>query len=177
MQLISLNCNHCGAPLEVAESTKFVTCTHCSTRLAIRHGDGSAFTEQLDQIGERQEEMLDRLERIEHHHAVEALDREWERELVDYMVTDKHGRQHLPSTMSVTMSFVVAIFGIFWTVMAGAMFPPMAVFGLLFIGFAIFGGLKTHQKAQAYQEGLRRYQSRKAQLLREANDDRREVEK
>lgn len=31
MRLISVNCNHCGAPLEVAEEVRFVTCAYCKT--------------------------------------------------------------------------------------------------------------------------------------------------
>ena len=36
-----------------------------------------------------------------------------------------------PLAAMLTGIFVVC-FGIFWTVMAGSMFPPMAIFGILF---------------------------------------------
>ena len=33
MRLVSLNCNQCGAPLEVPEKVQFLTCGYCSARL------------------------------------------------------------------------------------------------------------------------------------------------
>lgn len=45
MQTWALNCNECGAPLEVAAGTKFVTCRQCGTRLTVVQTTTSLFTE------------------------------------------------------------------------------------------------------------------------------------
>ena len=90
MQLESLNCNNCGAPLEVAATSNFVTCNHCSTRLAVRRTESSAFTEQLEDIGAKQDEMLNRLKRIERQTQLSDLDREWESNLWSQINMAKH---------------------------------------------------------------------------------------
>lgn len=44
MTLLSVSCNHCGAPLQITEETKFVTCLHCDHQLAVKHSDSAIFT-------------------------------------------------------------------------------------------------------------------------------------
>ena len=171
MQLESLNCNNCGAPLEVAATSNFVTCNHCSTRLAVRRTESSAFTEQLEDIGAKQDEMLNRLKRIERQTQLADLDREWESKKAEFLVTNKHGNTHLPSRAGIVMSGFVALFGLFWTIMAGSIFPPMALFGILFIGFAIYGGTSSYRRLQAYEDANTRYQSQKRQLNYDRADE------
>ena len=43
----------------------------------------------------------------------------------------------------------VVCFGIFWTVMAGSMFPPMAIFGIL---FTAIGAVNTYNMYKAAKE-------------------------
>lgn len=45
MSTSALNCNHCGATLEVGPGTKFVTCRHCGTRLLVVQTATSLCTE------------------------------------------------------------------------------------------------------------------------------------
>ncbi len=47
-QTIDVNCNHCGATLQVNENTRFVTCGSCKSRLAVRHSSAATFTEVLE---------------------------------------------------------------------------------------------------------------------------------
>ena len=47
-QVVSVNCNHCGAPLEVPQGTHFVTCQHCGARLQIHMNGGVVYTELLE---------------------------------------------------------------------------------------------------------------------------------
>ena len=44
IEAVKLSCNHCGANLEVAHDTRFVTCTYCDTQLEVRRKHGAAFT-------------------------------------------------------------------------------------------------------------------------------------
>lgn len=52
MKVIPLNCNHCGAPLEVAAKAKFVTCGFCNTRLSIQQTGSTYSTEVLEDLKE-----------------------------------------------------------------------------------------------------------------------------
>ena len=47
MSLDRLNCNNCGAWLEVAPSANFVTCRECGARLAVHRTSTSTYTEVL----------------------------------------------------------------------------------------------------------------------------------
>jgi len=162
MQLTTLDCNNCGAPLEVSDSTQYVSCGHCGAQLVVRRTSNSAFTEILD-------EMLQRLTRIERQNELVDLEREWEEEKQSYLIQGKNGVSHIPTHFHAGMSGVVGLFGLFWTIFAGAAFPPMAIFGLLFIGFAIFNAVRTMQKADAYEKALERYQLKRAKLKHEAS--------
>jgi hypothetical protein len=45
MNLIAVPCNICGASIEVAETTRFVTCDKCQCQLAVIRAHASVFTE------------------------------------------------------------------------------------------------------------------------------------
>ena len=77
MPVVSVSCNHCGAPLEVAESPRFVTCRHCGSRLKIEHGQGAAYTEVLEELQATQREMADDIETLRLQNELERVDREW----------------------------------------------------------------------------------------------------
>jgi DNA-directed RNA polymerase subunit RPC12/RpoP len=47
MQLESITCNHCGAPLDVPDAANFVKCNHCDSRLAIKRTQSTTYTEEL----------------------------------------------------------------------------------------------------------------------------------
>ena len=36
MKLFSLNCNKCGAPLDVPGKVRFLTCQYCSAKLSVQ---------------------------------------------------------------------------------------------------------------------------------------------
>ena len=41
MNAETLNCNNCGAPINVPAAAKYATCAHCGTQLAIRRTDSA----------------------------------------------------------------------------------------------------------------------------------------
>jgi hypothetical protein len=166
MKVLSLACNHCGAPLEVRAKTRFATCQFCDAKLAIHQDGSAAYTEVLEEINERTGKIENRLANIEIQNDVARIDREWEQEREGYYIQGKHGRRHLPSKAgSVAMSIVMAGFGIFWTTMASAVHGPMALFGVVFIGVAIVSGVWGFTKATQYESGRRAYERRRMSAL------------
>lgn len=143
MQREHVNCNQCGALLEVMTTTQFVTCGKCSTPLAIRRTGASIFTEPVEaptaittpglsgatltyseEIPRRGEEdelaelqRRNELNRLENQ--LNRLDLEWERKKEQYMVSGRYGHRYLPEKgSSVGGGIVVAIFGTLWTIFA-----------------------------------------------------------
>ena len=77
MKLLALNCNHCGAPLEVPEKANYLTCTFCQTQLSVQRSGGAAYTEALEKLDERTEQIADDVEILKLQAELDRLDREW----------------------------------------------------------------------------------------------------
>ncbi len=119
MRVLSVTCNHCGAPLEVPKKAKFVTCSFCSSRLAVHHSGNAVYTEVLESIEQKTAEIAEDVETIKHQNDLERLDREWMMGKQQFMVRGKHGEYRVPSTAGSVIGMVLAGgFGLFWMSMA-----------------------------------------------------------
>jgi DNA-directed RNA polymerase subunit RPC12/RpoP len=181
MQIESLNCNHCGAPLEVPETAKFIKCNHCGSQLVVRRSESATFTETIEQLAETTENLSAQVSKLTRQNEVEALDRQWDREKERYMVADKHGVKHLPSKGTAQVAgIMVVVVGVIWTIMAIAItsgapdFGPFQVakvafpaFGVGFIIFGIFLSVHNYRKAEEYQRAYRRYRRKREELQRD----------
>lgn len=193
MKLQSLQCNHCGAEVEVSATTKFATCAHCGSRLTVVRTASSTYTELAEKVDQLHERVQRHFDRFDRHSELEELDRRWALELESYMVAAKDGARHLPTRQeSVVSGIVVAMFGVFWTVLAlgmtggaamafggvGGGLSPFAVipcafpaFGLLFIGLGIYQSMNAYEKATRYEQAKRRYEAERRRLLASKNDE------
>jgi LSD1 subclass zinc finger protein len=166
MKLLSLTCNQCGAPLEVPEGAKFITCTHCSTRLVVQQSGGAAYTETLEAIGQRTEKIADDVETLKLQGELDRLDREWMLEREQYMVRDQHGGRRLPRRAAAgIVTAIVVGFAVLWMFMAQE--AAAVLFGLLFIAAAVVVFCINLQKADRYERRLRQYESRRRRILSE----------
>src|SRR4051812_38004772 len=96
--LSSVACNHCGAPLEVGPTTRFVTCAHCGSKLEVHRTGSSMYTEVLEAIDQRTQKMAQDLEYIKRQSEIDRLDRDWAMRRDSYMVRNsKSGRVSEPS--------------------------------------------------------------------------------
>ena len=137
--------------------------------------------------------MAAQLEEVRFQNELARIDREWEIEREQYMVTDRYGRRQVPTTGGSTfVGFAVVGFGVIWTVAAfimannGSQFlanHPMAspgeslfpwlfpCFGIMFVIAGVAMGITAHSKAQRYEQAYRAYQRRRADLLSERGED------
>src|SRR4051794_6976316 len=91
-------CNHCGAPLQVGPTTRFVTCTYCGAKLEVHRTATSMYTEVLEQIDQRTAKMAQDLEYIKRQGEIDRLDRDWALRRDSYMVrNNKSGGVSEPS--------------------------------------------------------------------------------
>ncbi len=159
MKLLATVCNGCGAPLEVPKGTRSVRCGYCNTHLRIedRHTETMA-DDRAD---------ASTLEKIRQQNDLERLDREWMMQRQNFMVKGKDGEMSLPGKAHLFGTGFVVLFGLFWTVFAGAIFPPMALFGIIFVGFAIFQGIHVQKKLNDYTEAHRFYRRSRQQILQD----------
>ncbi|REJ71211.1 MAG: hypothetical protein DWQ34_13575 [Planctomycetota bacterium] len=170
--LEELSCNNCGAPLRVPASANFVTCNHCRTQLVIRRSAEVSYTEELAEMSRKTDELTQQVRHLTWQNELAALDRDWEREKERYMVSDKHGRKHVPSEFGAVMGGVV--FVIMAVVMMGVGFSHgggiPALFGLAALAIGGFAVVHGFSKAKDYRAAHRRYQRHRASLSPETVD-------
>jgi DNA-directed RNA polymerase subunit RPC12/RpoP len=186
MQVESINCNHCGANLEVSPTTQFVTCKYCGSRLAVRRTESTTYTELIDALAPPLNAMAEQMGHIAHEQELARIDREWEVERQQYLITNRQGVPQVPNaTMSVIGGIVITVFGIIWTViassitssfpgeMAGGFVSCFPLFGVLFVVAGIAVSIYSYQKALAYQQAYAQYQQRRAAVRRPEQQERR----
>ncbi len=181
MELLSLTCQNCSAPIQVPVGAKFVTCSHCGAQLAVKRNDSIAYTETLETIDSRTERMAVQLDDLQRQSDVANLDREWELKRDEFFVTGKHGLRHLPTAGgSIVGGLVITVFGIIWTIIAcgigGAMGQhggPFTLFGLVFplfgvafVGFGLWNAYHHYSKASEYEKAQEKYHRERAELKR-----------
>ncbi|WP_395743471.1 hypothetical protein [Prosthecobacter sp.] len=138
METLSVRCNHCGAPLQVADKTRFVTCQFCHSSLEVKRTENSIFTEEVAKIAENTGKMAGSLEIITLQNELERLDREM-------------GVEHLSAAMNKNKSgsgtagrLMGTLFGVFFTVVCivmgtGFLKAGAGIFAIVPIGMALFG--------------------------------------
>lgn len=168
MKILALNCNQCGAPLEVPARAKFVTCNFCSARLSVQRTDEVTYTEAIEEIQERTREMAEDLEDLKAQGELERLDRDWVEKRGSLMTRGKDGSMSVPGKgATIVVGVIVMCFGAFWTLTASSIGAPsfFPLFGLVFIGAALFGMVATLSKADAFEKAQREYQAERKKLL------------
>ncbi len=166
MEIVSLNCNSCGAPLDVEAGTNFVTCIHCGARLAVKRTGNSAYTEILEKLDKKTDAIAAQLEEITRQNEIDRIDREWEQEREKYLTRHKDGRMTEPHAAGgIIMAVFAGGFGIFWMVMASRVGGAMGLFGLVFIGFAVYIAIWNTRMADRYAKAQERYRQRRARAL------------
>jgi hypothetical protein len=170
MSARKLCCQGCGADLEVAEGIRFVTCNYCGARMEIVHDATTTHSRVLDKIEKTTGEMAGDLKVIRLQNELEQLDREWEQERSRFLTRDKNGNASEPSPAAAIVGGVLAIgFGIFWISTASSMGAPgiFPLFGLVFIGFVLFGIISSLSKSQGLRSSEEQYRTRRVRMLAE----------
>lgn len=170
MSVLSVSCNHCGAPLQIDESTRYLTCRFCSSQLEVQHSESAIYTKVLEAIDERTTAMSKELNTIRWQNDLAQLDRDWERERESYLIRGQYGRTRVPSTTGSLLAMMLGIaFSVFWIVFADSQGAPGPVvsFGVLAIVVVVVGCAANLLKSVKYKERLSAYERRREQLMRD----------
>ncbi len=169
MELEGITCGNCGAPLQVPPGVRFITCNHCHTSLAVHRSETATYTEKLDEIDARTQEMAGELAQLRNDAELARLDREWEQERQSYLIKNNEGQLVEPTAGgSVVTGVLTAIFGAFWTAMTSHIGGGgFALFGVLFIAIGVGSALYAYSKANELEAARTRYQDRRRQLSAE----------
>ncbi len=166
MQTETVTCGGCGAPLSIPDNVEYVACRFCQAQLHVQRNQSVVFTEVLQSLQKQTERLADNTDVLRLQNEIAMLDREWDQKSSELMIRGKHGRVSVPDkTSAVVGGIFLTLFGLFWTVMAGAMFPPMALFGILFIIFGVISCVKVHTNAERFETLQATHQHQRNELL------------
>ena len=120
----------------------------------------------------------DRFAELKAQNDVLQLDRAWELERENYMMTGRYGHRYIPGkSSSVLGGIFLAGFGVLWTIVTfsmasggapgliGLVFP---MFGVVFVLFGVVMSLTSFSKATQYEQAFENYQRRRQELLNRA---------
>lgn len=139
METLSVRCNHCGAPLQVSDATRFVTCQFCQSSLEVKRTDSTIFTEEVAKIAEHTGKMADSLEVIALQNELERLDRENALALVAPRSKELSRVEGAAAGFVAVVFFTIFIsFGVFFAVSSSGHGAPF-IFPLFGWGFALIG--------------------------------------
>ena len=158
IQLESINCGNCGAPLQIPETAQFVTCNHCKSSLAVKRMESITLTEKLEQTSERLDETEKKLAELVYRNELSEETRRWERQRESLMVTDKHGNKSKPSAIAGAAVFAVTL------VMAVLIGQGIGFGAFLFPLFGIAAFLHSLKKQQEYEAAYRRHKRRRREI-------------
>ncbi len=172
VELESINCDQCGAPLEVPETISFVKCGHCDTRLAIRRTDSATFTERLDSLESGQRDLKDQVKRLEIQNRLQLENRLWDKRQKSFMMRDKHGREYLPSVeMSYLFLIVGVVAGLFGMIVGFSnQHAAFFLFGVFALVAGLVGAAVTYSKAKDFHAARRAHFRRKRQISKEREE-------
>jgi uncharacterized membrane protein/DNA-directed RNA polymerase subunit RPC12/RpoP len=170
MKLHALNCHNCGGLLKVPDHARYVTCSYCGSQLAVKKSEGVRFTEAIEEIHDRLDELTDKKD-------LQLLNMEWAAERESFMVScGQNGQRQIPTRAGAWGGgIIIAAFGTVWTCAAGsfAMMGPFngfalffPLFGVVFIVTGIVMAIDAYRKAIEYEKANTRYQQRKDVILR-----------
>lgn len=100
---------------------------------------------------------------------LERLDREWNLERERFMVSEKGGGRSVPSIAGSLFGLIVVGFGIFWIFGASSMGAPwpFVLFGVIFVGAALFATITGAAKASAHDTAEQQYLAARRRLVAE----------
>jgi len=163
METLSVRCNHCGAPLQIGDGTRFVTCQFCQSHLEVKRTDSSIFTEEVAKIAENTGRMAESLEVIELQNEIERLDRELGPQAA------RHHDNPVGNAIGGCVGFVIVTlfisFSVFFAKSSSDMGAP-AIFPIFGIGFVIVGILSGVGLLTKLASGPSEKQKRRAELVR-----------
>ena len=139
-------CNQCGAQIEIAASTNFVSCARCGVALVVRRTESSTFTERVVETEITTPELAGRLEprtqpasdalaelqRLSELNRLEneltRLDLDWQHQREQYKIWVQFGQKQIPTrTMSALSGALAAAFvGVWICVIFHVFSDPMA---------------------------------------------------
>jgi hypothetical protein len=108
MPVLSVQCQHCGAPLSLADEVRFVTCNFCQTPLEVVHDASVTHTKLLEKMVSLAGDSNAHLEILTLQNDLQRLEDEWisHRDSV-LMLRNPKGKKVVPTRRQADINMVV----------------------------------------------------------------------
>ena len=169
MELMSVRCNHCGAPLQIPGEARFVTCMYCKSELTVQRSEGAISTEVLQRIEQKTDNIADDLGVLRIQGEIEILDREWQMKRETMLIRNRRGNLVEPKGRMIFVGCLVVFFaaplagGIIGTVMPDKNIA--AIIGFFLVVFPVVWWLRGQRHLSPYRVALGEYERRHAELM------------
>lgn len=162
MNTLTLSCNSCGAPLATTSKTRFITCQFCEARLQVVHEGNSVRTEEFEEVQEDLRELRTQMQLME-------IDREWEQQRVQYMISGESGEKVVPtydSARGLAITAVGLAIGGFVCLCIGAFQYLLFAWAGAAVGWIL--SLTARAQTDRYETARISYRNRRRDVLRKA---------
>lgn len=167
MELETVSCNNCGAPLSITGNVNYVTCGHCGSQLAVKRNESVTYTERIESLEGRTDTMAHEINRLKMQQELNQLDDDWEIEKKDYMINSKNGST-LPDEPSALIGVAVSVIGL---IILGIMMLSfrdgiqfMCVPMLFFGAITAWLGYDYYNKLSRYNAAIAAYNQRREEI-------------
>lgn len=180
MNTLSVRCQHCGAPLQIGDDLRFITCTYCKASLEIVRDDSTVHTRVLDEIHENTTVTREKLEVLDLQNEIERLDREWEMAREGFVVHGKNGSRSMPSSGGAVTGMIVGcmVGGLMLAMMSSSPIPSSAgsfflLVPMIMIVLSLIVGFSGLAKAERYKAAEAEHLAQRQILLNRLEETRR----
>jgi hypothetical protein len=180
MKLLTLTCQHCGAPLEVPARTTQFKCLYCGSRLHVLWADSVAHAEAIEAA--QTSRLIKTPEQFKVEEEIALLDHVWDTIRQRFMVRDNDNQLSVPDRDNIRLTGAFGVLlGVAALVMGAAVvWAPgspgsgnalvgylMPLFGVLLIIAIVAWCRHAWKKADDFEVHQHAYQSERQRLLAE----------
>lgn len=172
MNTDAVQCNQCGAPLEIPVSARFVTCRHCSSSLAVNRTPSIVTTEVIERVTNAVDQMASDVADLKRRAELQEIDEAWEREQKRYLIQTEKGATEPSEATGIVMAVVAVVGGLAFASVAASFGFGFGVVGGLVVGaIGVFGGISNINNARRLKAARQRYLARRAAAFRTGDAD------
>lgn len=173
---LTVRCQSCGAPLQIAGDIRFLTCNYCKAELELVRDTSATHTRVLEKIQADTQQMRNHLKVLDLQNEIERLDRDWEAWRQENLSRSVSGEYFEPNRF--TASIFPLIFLIIGSTIAISR-QGLLTFLLIMLVTLGLSGCLLHlllDTSRRYAAARRRYEDLRQQLLFHLKQERQQAE-
>lgn len=173
---LTVRCQSCGAPLQVSDGIRFITCNYCKAELELVRDASATHTRLLETLQADTRQVRGSLRILEIQNEIERLDRDWDSWRQENLTRSQNGDYFEPN------HFTASIFPLLFLIIGSAIAMTrqgLLTFLLIMLVTLGLSGCLLHlllDTSRRYAAAKRRYEDLRRQLLLRLKQARQQAE-